>query len=285
MRILDRRRGALRALVRETGTVFEAFTEDEDALRAFLADSSRFFQATASRRESLAEAIRIFPTFLDETRTTFRRLETFAADTNPMVDELRPVARDLQPTLRDLRLLSPDLQAFFGDLPALIAASRNLPELNAVLRNLGPVFDATTPWLAQVNPLLQFLELYQGGVSDFLNIGPSALAGQRATINPNSQGHVLPQLAVFGSQSVITPQRTEDNRGNSYFRPDAFTDTAAYSDARNEKIFPNWDCNHVGGEKQADSTPGCVVDIPPEFQGRRTKYPQVREDFPESPTR
>ena len=285
LQILDRRRGALKSLVSETGTVFEAFTEDENALRAFLADSSQWFQATASRREQLAEAFQIFPTFLDETKATFERVETFAADTDPLVRDLRPVARDLQPTLRDLRRLSPDLRNFFGDLPELIAASRNLPELDAVLDALGPVFDATNPWLAQVNPLLQFLEIYNGKVSDFLNIGPSALAGKRATINPNSNGHVLPQLIVLGSQSVVTPERTQDNRGNSYFSPDALADSPAYGNERDQNIFPNWDCRHIGGPKQADDTPGCFIDDPPNFQGRETKYPQVREDMPEAPTR
>ena len=53
--------------------------------------------------DALAETIRIFPTFLDESKATLARLQTFSTDTQPLVHDLRPVARDLKPTLHDVR--------------------------------------------------------------------------------------------------------------------------------------------------------------------------------------
>ena len=281
LQVLDRRKGALKALVRETGTVFEAFTRDEDALRSFLADTSTWFQATASERENLAESIRIFPTFLDESKATLQRLETFAVETDPLIEDLRPVAQDLPPTLRDLRLMAPSLRTFFGSLPALIDASEaGLPNLNAVLAALEPALSATGPFLAQLNPILQWLELNNGKVSDFLGIGPSALAGKRATQNPNGNGHVLPQLITLGSQSFLSPNRTSDNRGNAYLVQNLLKAAPGYNNGF--EINPNWDCDHVGGEKKPDSTPGCFVAPVLPFKDQRLRFPHIEEDMPSS---
>ena len=278
LQVLDRRKEGLGALVRETGSVFEALTEDEEALRAFMADTARWFQATQSERENLAESIRIFPTFLDESKATLARLETFSGDTNPLIEDLRPVARDLQPTLRDLRLTAPALRRFFLALPALISASEDgLPNLNAVLRALEPTLSETGPFLSQLNPILQWLETSNGKISDFLGIGPSALAGRRATQNPNGNGHVLPQLITTGTQSVLSPQRTQDNRGNSYLVQNLLR--PAPGNNNGFEINPNWDCNHVG-EKKPDDTPGCFVAPNLPFKGQSQRFPHVTADMP-----
>ena len=278
LKVLNRRKGSLRALVRETGTVFEALTQDEDALRAFLADTSSWFQATAIERENLAQSIRIFPTFLDESKATLARLEKFSIDTDPLLADLRPVARDLTPTLRDLRRMAPDLRRFFGDLPALIDASKvGLPALGDVLTALRPSLGATGNFLAQLNPVLQWLEINQGATTDFISIGGAATAGKRATQNPNGNGHVLPQLITTGSQSLITPTRTGDNRGNSYLEHGWGT-----FDRYKEGfyILPTWDCANAGGEKKPDATPGCYVQGPIEYQGTNLRFPHLVEDMP-----
>jgi len=288
LEVLARRRGALKSLVSETGEVFEAFTEDEDALRAFLSDTATWFRATASERENLAESIRIFPTFLDESKATLRRLETFATDTRPLVRDLGPVARLLQPTLRDLRTTAPDLQTFFRSIPGLVDASADgLPALSRVLRGLEPVFEQTVPFLQQLNPLLQFLEVNNGKVSDFLSTGPAALAGRRSTNNPNGNGHVLPQLIMTGSQSILTPNRTSDNRGNTYLLQNQLTaPKSRYKDGF--FVFPVWDCENAGGEKKAEEDngpapggdPGCYVADPLVFKEKFERYPRVMENMP-----
>ena len=279
LQVLDRRKSALRALVRETGSTFEAFTRDEQALRSFLGDTARWFQATAAERENLAEAIRIFPTFLDESKATLARLETFARDTDPLVRDLRPVARDLQPTLRDLRRAAPDLRTFFTALPAVTRASETgLPALNQFLGGLTPALDAAGPFFAQLNPILNFLEIYNGKVSDFLGLGTWALAGKRAVVDPNVNGHTLTQLIVLGSQSIVQPTRNPDNRGNAYFKPDAQAPDPRLK--QGFEVLPVWDCANAGGEKKADASPGCYVQEGVAFQGRTQKYPQVREDMP-----
>ncbi|MEA2127099.1 MAG: phospholipid/cholesterol/gamma-HCH transport system substrate-binding protein [Solirubrobacteraceae bacterium] len=272
--VLDRRAATLQSLVRNTGNVFEALTRDEGQFRAFIADTEDWLQATASQREALAESIQIFPTFLRESRTTLTRLETFAGDTKPLIDDLGPVARDLRPTLRDLRVASPDLENFFNSLPAVIRASRSgLPSLSKVLRGLRPVLNATGPLLAQLNPVLQWLTYQQGTVTNFLAMPGWALNGKAATSVPGSNGHVLPQLITAGSQTIVSPTRSADNRGNTYLAPDAINLTTY---RQGFFILPNWDCNAAGGEhKPTNGNPGCVVQSDLVFKGSRGHFPHI----------
>ena len=284
--VLDRRRDGLRDLVKNTGVVFAALTRDEDQLRAFIADTSEWLQATASEKVALAESIRIFPTFLRESRTTLRRLETFAADTKPLVDDLGPVARDLQPTLVDLERAAPSMQRAFIALPSAIRASKTgLPALSRVLRGLEPVLAATGPMLNQLNPLLQWLQYNQQVASDIMAVPGSAIGGVRPTNNPNGLGHALPQVIVTGSQSIITPERSRDNRGNAYLRPDAYN-FDRFKQGYN--ILPTWDCANAGGEHTARKSsapggpddPGCFVQAPFGFKGKSQRFPHIEEIRP-----
>jgi phospholipid/cholesterol/gamma-HCH transport system substrate-binding protein len=285
LEILDRRSEALGSLVRNTGNVFEALTRDEGQLRAFIADTEQWLQATASQREALAESIQIFPTFLRESRATLARIETFSGDTKPLIDDLAPVARDLAPTLVDLRAAAPDLQTFFGSLPAVIAASEaGLPALSRVLRGAAPVLEATRAFMAQFNPILQWLVYQQGTVTNFVDMPGWALNGRASTTNPNSNGHILPQLIVAGSQTLVTPTRSPDNRGNAYFLPDALNFNTY---RRGFEILPNWDCAPSGGEQrpQAQDDPGCIVQGDHRFKGQNQHYPHVLSSDFKSSTR
>ena len=94
--VLDSQEAALQRLVKNTGVTFAALTENEQQLRTLITSSQRVFEATGSRNDALAESVRIFPTFLDESKATLERLETFSTDTRPLVQDLRPVARGPQ---------------------------------------------------------------------------------------------------------------------------------------------------------------------------------------------
>ncbi len=287
--VLDRRREALRDLVANTGVVFGALTRDEQQLRAFIADTSRWFQATASEKTALSDSVRIFPTFLREARSTLRRLERFAGDTKPLVDDLGPVARELDPALRDLAAASPSVRRVSAALPALTGASaEGLPAMSRVLRGVEPVLGASGPLLNQLNPLLQWLQYNQQMMSDIISVPGSAIGGVRPTNNPNGLGHVLPQIITTGSESLVSPQRTSTNRGNAYLRPDAYN-FDRYKQGFN--ILPTWDCANAGGEHTArpastpcgSDDPGCFVQEPFDFKGRRQRFPRVEENMPRRP--
>jgi len=277
--VLDNQSQAVSGVVRNTGTVFNAISRNEGQLRNLVTGAGRTFDATASRQEALAETIRIFPTFLDESKATFARLETFSKKTDPLIQDLRPVARDLKPTLRDVRKLSPDLRNFFVKLDPLITASKTgLPALTDTLNATGPTLGQLQPFLEQLNPILQWLEYSQINVADFISNGGAALADTTGTATSAERGHYLRQFGVTGPDTVVvSPTRQATARGNAYLLPNAL------SGPKRAKfmMFPNFDCKPSGGERMtavpdtADA-PSCFVQDPPAFPaGNTNMFPHI----------
>ena len=97
LEVLDTQEGAVQRLVKNTGVVFGALTENEAQLRNLITGSKRTFDATASKNDELAETIRIFPTFLEESKLTLARVQRFStrhrpADHRPAPGRPRPAA-------------------------------------------------------------------------------------------------------------------------------------------------------------------------------------------------
>jgi virulence factor Mce-like protein len=273
--VLDSQEAAVTRLVKNTGVTFGALTENEQQLANLITSAGRVFDATASQQDNLAETIRIFPTFLDESKLTVERLQRFSRDTRPLIQDLRPVARDLKPTLRDVRRLSPDLRRFFRQVDPLIKAARTgLPAGSEVIRGLKPTLAELTPFLQQVNPILQYLELSQFQVSDFITNGAAALADTTASPS-GGNGHYLRQLGPTGSESLaIYRERLRTNRGNSYLPPEGL-----FGDHEGSFIFNNFDCKPSGGEvRPTEGNPGCREQKKVQFGGRlQGQFPHVDE--------
>jgi phospholipid/cholesterol/gamma-HCH transport system substrate-binding protein len=270
-------------LVRNTGTVFEALTRNDGRLASLITNSEQVFRATAAQNESLAQTFAIFPTFLDESKATFAKLQTFALNTDPLIRDLKPVAHDLAPTLHSVRLLAPDLRRLFKNLSPLIEVSKKgLPALRDTLKGAKPLLGATGPFLGQLNPILQFLELYQKQVGDFIGQGKSAVAATVATPT-GGLGHYLRQNGPKGSETLsIYNQRPNIDRGNTYPTPLFLGD----QNFQSKQIFPNWDCNPSGGEVKGSpasppgqapnqGTPPCWVAPTIPFQGQNQRFPHV----------
>src|SRR5688572_22255576 len=148
LELLDEEQDAVQGLVRDTGTVYAALTRDEGQLAALVRNSHRLFSDTASQRENLAEAFHIFPTFLEESRLTLGRLESFSRDTRPLVQDLKPVARELRPTVAAARALAPDLEHFF------VAFDQQIDAGKTALPALSELLDETRPLLGSLGPFL-----------------------------------------------------------------------------------------------------------------------------------
>jgi phospholipid/cholesterol/gamma-HCH transport system substrate-binding protein len=278
LEVLDLQERALSRLVKNTGTVFGALTENEDQLRNLITGSGRLFEATSSRNDALAETIKIFPTFLDESKATMTRLKAFSRNTRPLIQDLRPVARDLEPTVRDVRAFAPDLDRVFRDLDPLIKASKTgLPALQATLEETKPLLGALGPFLSQVNPIFEFLELHQWQVADFISNGAAAVSD--VTVAPGGGvGHYLGQVGVTGAESVaVWRDRLSSNRGNTYLAP---ADLLPQGRPPQYLMFPNWDCKPSGGEVKPSAgppaRPGCVLNPNFTFQGKlQGRFPHV----------
>jgi hypothetical protein len=236
---LDTQETAVRRLVKNTGRVFGAINEREGALGQLIVNANNTFEATASRDEALADTFQVFPTFLDESKATLARLQTFSTDTRPLVNALKPSADNLGPTVRDLGDLAPDLEGLFRDLDPLIkAGDRSLPELERVLRGAEPVFRGLNVFLDELNPILSYGNFHQARIAGFITNAASDISGDNGGQRYQTNTGIIEPRSF---QSYKT--RPDFDRGNAYLQPNALNRTLALGG------YESLDCAPAGGEK------------------------------------
>ena len=279
---LDRQELALRRVIRDTGQVFGAASEQEGALQGLIVNGNRTFAALASRDEALAQTFQVFPTFERETRATMARLERFARDTDPLVRLLREPAEDLGPTVRDLGDLAPDLEQLFRDIDPLLDASEDgVPAAERFLEGAEPVLEAAHVFLPEVNPILAYLQFNRTIVASFLvagagSIGENLAGGYTRARTASTPEHLLPQSSFFELRSFIRDTtRPPWDRGNAYVAPNARWRAIGLG------AIETFDCRPSGGEvpDPVDSpaiakAPPCFVAPPSLFQDQ--KFPRLR---------
>ena len=221
LQVLDVQHSAVVHLVQNGGTVFAALNKSQSALRSLITTGEQTFHTTAANANSIAATFHVFPTFLDETKATMTRLQSFARNTDPLIRELVPVAQQLHPTLTAVRLLSPYLRSFFTNLGPLITASKTgLPAVRDVLNGTTPLLGSLGPFLGQLNPILTWLSLHQQLISDFISNGAGGLAATTTTFGGVGTGHYLRQFGPVGAETLsFAANRDADNRGNTYPPP------------------------------------------------------------------
>ena len=244
--VLRRQKKALTGLVRDTGTVFEALSERDQELAGAITGSEATFGAIAEQNDALAETFQIFPTFQRESRATLLRLDEFQEETRPFVRKMLPVAKDISPTLRSVRELSPNLENLFRDLRPLINASRKgLPALRRFLgpEGLRPVLTQLDPFLANLNPVIEYLAAYRHTVTDFLANPGHGIAGTLPDVpGQPAPRHALRQISYTSTESLsVYDERLSTNRGNGYIRPLGLKSPRAAA----EGIFENFDCKNT----------------------------------------
>lgn len=225
VQVLNSHEQAVRQLIRNTGTVFNALTARDHQFASLITNSNRVFNTTARQNAQLKEIFRVFPTFQNESRLTFNRLAGFAQNANPLVTQLRPAARQLSPTLQDLQRLSPDLKGLFRDLGPLITVSRPaLPAARAVLNNLRPVLNRFDPTLSNLNPILSYIGLYRRELTTFFANTVAVTEASQPGVNGGRPIHYLRTTNPVNAESAATfPARLGSNRPNPYYLPGAYS--------------------------------------------------------------
>jgi len=225
LKVLRQQSGATRRFIRDTGVVFDALSERQGQLRQLVVNSNRVWETTARRDAELADTFRVFPTFLREGRATTRRLTAFAANTNPLINQLRPAARELSPTLIDLKALAPDLKLFFNNLDPLVKVSKKgLPATEQVLDNTKPVLARLNPFLRQVTPIFDYLGLYKGEIAAFFANDAAATQGtERAFGSSNLLRYLRTTNPTNPEIMSGYPVRLSTNRSNPYTAPGAYS--------------------------------------------------------------
>ncbi|MBE2318224.1 MCE family protein [Solirubrobacter sp. CPCC 204708] len=218
--VLNRQEEALSQLVANTGVVFGALNERDTQLRSLIENSNSVFAATAARDEDLQAAFRALPTFEDESRQTFERLDEFQRETDPLVTQLRPAARELSPTLRDLQDVAPDLKNLLEQLDPLIEASKEgFPAAEQVLVDTRPTLGQLVPATAQLTPAVDFIGLYKRELTSFFANAGSATQARDARTGL----HYLRTSNPLNPENLaVYPRRLPTNRPNPYTLPGHF---------------------------------------------------------------
>jgi phospholipid/cholesterol/gamma-HCH transport system substrate-binding protein len=239
--VLRRQGQATSTLLRDGGQVFSALSRSPSALQGFVRNSNAVFAATASRDTALADTIRAFPAFLAQTRSSIERLGRFSADTQPLVDELHPAAVQLTPALRKLVVAAPELRTLVTVVGPLNQAARTgFPALQRFLVDSLPFLQRLKPYLGQLVPVIDYIDLYRRDVAGFFANSTATSQGTLA----GAYGHALHYLRVSNpiNPEVLAPyqDRPSSNRSNPYLAP------GGYTLRRGLKVFGSYLCTRHG---------------------------------------
>ena len=301
--VLDRQESAVTRLISNTGVVFEALTERDAQLRGMITNLNAVFRTTASRDRALQETFVALPTFQRESRATLSRLDRFARDTDPLVDQLRPAARQLSPTLQDLERLAPDLRRLFVELGPLIRASRTgFPAAERLLDDLKPVLQQLDPALDQVIPILQYLKPFRRELTGFF--ANSVAATQATDVQPETgtKLHYLRTTNPANAENfAVYPRRIGSNRPLPYAQPGAFDKLREGLEVNDDRhcgrgvpvisqvadpvlaqLLPDpireeiYNLFLPATQNTQQPAPPCKLQAPQTFQGETLQYPHVK---------
>ena len=255
---LRRQEQSLRTLVHDTGDVFDALTEHDQELagaivgrephlrRARLPEPGalRHLPDPADLRErgpphpGPAEGLRRGrPAGLPRPEAGRARPEPDAAR--------RPRARSRRPA------------KLFRNLDPLTKASpdRAARRSGSFVRELRPVLDSLDPFLANLNPMVRWLDYQAPVVSDFLS-NPSSATSDFMPFQPGQGAplHLSRQMTIFTNESLsVYPQRLNTNRGNGYLQPFAI---GSFFPTTQAEIFPDHDCDNTSSFQGGGSVTG-----------------------------
>jgi phospholipid/cholesterol/gamma-HCH transport system substrate-binding protein len=221
-RVLDTQKLAVAQLFRNGATTFRALRGREGQLADLIQSSNAVFQTTARRNRDIEALFRAFPTFLDESRLTFKRLKGFSVEADPLMRQLVPAAEQLSPTLISISRLAPESKAFFEGLgPVIKRAPSGFAALRQIFRDeFPPLLRAIDPFARNLNPILVGLKLYRPEVTAFFGNLAATFNGILPPEGPGEQPHFLRAMGPMNPETLATyPRRLAINRNSAYSPP------------------------------------------------------------------
>jgi phospholipid/cholesterol/gamma-HCH transport system substrate-binding protein len=300
LKILNSQTDATKKLIRNTGQFFKALTAREDQLAELIVNSNRVFGTTAQRDERIRETFIALPTFIDESKKTLRRLDSYAQNTNPLLTDLHPWAREASRTFQSTQKLAPDFNHFMQSLgPAVTASKKGLPAGEEFLNDLRPLLGQLDPFLRNLNPFLRWLGRYNKEFTAFFaNISAALGYNDR----PGDPVRILRLSVPVNPETLaVYPRRLGPNRANPYFAPGAYNKLPG-----GLEMFDSTNCANGGYPDLAPPSasfsedlrnriieffyqgtdglaPPCKEQAPFTEGGETTQYPHVREDTKPAP--
>jgi phospholipid/cholesterol/gamma-HCH transport system substrate-binding protein len=221
--VLASQEGALRAVVRNTGEVFNALASRDHQLEGLIVNGEHTFHAAAEGSQAFAEAFRALPTFERNSRVALKELDKFAADATPFLAEFRPAERKLSSLLAAAKPFAPQFDAFLTSIGPLTAAAKTgLPDIKKTLDLTTPVLENTVPVLHNLDPFLQYTGEYVPELQAFFANVTAATQSQgfNGSLAGNKEGpkeHLLTAMSVLTPESLaLYPAKIGTNRSNPY---------------------------------------------------------------------
>jgi phospholipid/cholesterol/gamma-HCH transport system substrate-binding protein len=220
--ILASQEGALRALVHNTGVVFNALASRDHQLEGLIVNGEHTFHAAAEGSQAFAAAFRALPTFERNSRVALKELDKFAVDATPFLTEFQPAERKLSQLLVASKPFAPEFDRFLTSLgPLTKAAKTGLPDVKKTLDLTVPVLENLRPVLHNFDPFLQYTGEYVPEVQAFFANLTAASDSQGA--NGSLSGREGPKEHLLTTMAVLTPEslstyanRIGTDRGNPY---------------------------------------------------------------------
>jgi phospholipid/cholesterol/gamma-HCH transport system substrate-binding protein len=301
--VLDSQEGAVRALVHNTGVVFDALASRDHQLEGLITNGERTFHAAAEGSQGFANAFRALPTFEHNSRVALKELDAFAADASPFLDEFRPAERQLTLLLGAAKPFAPEFDKFLTSLgPLTKAAKTGLPDVKKTLDLTVPVLENLRPVLHNLDPFLQYTGEYIPEVQAFfsnLTAASEFHGANGSTLGAGPQEHMLTSMNVLGPESLaLYPSKIGIDRSNPYFRQGAFNSLASglpvYSSSScansapsvsgpaNETISESiieqiikFQVANAPGNSNEVPAPACLQQGPFTFNGQTSQFPHV----------
>jgi phospholipid/cholesterol/gamma-HCH transport system substrate-binding protein len=307
--ILDEQEGAVRALVRNTGVVFDALAGRDRQLEGLIVNGEHTFKAAAEGAQGFAQAFRELPTFEKSSRVALKELDRFATVAKPYFEEFQPTERQLSALLAAAKPFAPEFNKFLTATGPLTASAKtDLPALKTALNLTVPLLENFRPVLHNLDPFLQSLGEYLPEVQAFFANITAATAGHGANGSTESatgklqgpQQHFLQAMPVLSPESlaVYPSSRPGTDRSNPYFKPGVFSTLASglpvfnssscsnpipsvtgpsnetVSEEIIEQIQKFKVANKPGGSNEV-ATPPCNQQGPSTFNGKSSQFPHV----------
>ena len=308
LEVLASQEGALRAVVKNTGVVFDALAARDHQLEQLSVNGEKTFHAAAEAGEAFAQAFRELPAFERNSTVALKEIEKLAVVANPYFEEFRETERQLALTLEAAKPFAPEFDGFVTSLgPFSQAGKVGLPYTKTTLDLTVPVLENLTPVLHNFDPFLQYTGEYVRELQAFFaNIAASTQAsvedGNFSTTSKTVKTpkiHYLMTMAALSPESLATYQnKVGTNRSNAYPLEGTYSQLAnglpvfslngcggsapAVSGPANETIteetikqLQEFKVANVPGAPNDVGAPACKQQGPATFNGETSSFPHV----------
>jgi virulence factor Mce-like protein len=263
--VLDSQEGAVRALIKNTGVVFNALGSRDHQLEGLIVHGERTFHALAEGSQSFAEAFRALPAFEKNSQVALKELDRFGDDASPFLDEFKAVEKKLAPLLNAAKPFAPQFNEFLTVLgPLTKAAKKGLPLTSTTLDLTTKQLEAFRPVLHNFDPFLQYLSEYVPELQAFFaNFTAATQSHGKNTNTPGGPAqHYLTALNTLTPESLtVYTSRPGSDRANPYFKSGAFRSIGSGG----LQVFSNSACSNavpsISGPANATISEGLISEL------------------------